>query len=448
MFIDHFLIDQLIGTQLIMHRPIDEGLVLKFDKPWEGPFCGYCTVIKDGDIYRLYYRGLPKAGKDGSTNETTCYAESKDGIAWIKPKLGIYTAMNTEDNNVVLANDAPFSHNFSPFLDVNPNVKAGEKFKALAGTKESGLFGFMSADGIHWDKISGKPVFTQGIFDSQNVAFWSVSENRYVSYFRTWSREGYSGKRSVSRTTSLDFINWTEPEAMQFGDTPLEHLYTNQTHAYFRAPQIYLAIAARFMPNRQVLSEEEALTLNVNPKYFKDCSDVVFMTSRGGNNYDRTFMESFIRPGIGLQTWVSRSNYPALNTVQTGPAELSIYVNQDYAQPTSHLRRYSIRLDGFGSVKAGYHGGEMITKLFTFKGDNLFINFSTSAAGEIKVEIQNENGKVIPGFSAEDCRIIIGNEIGKKVSWGKENVLKALEGKMIRLRFLMKDADLYALKFE
>ena len=87
LFIDHFLIDQLIGTQLIMHRPIDEGPVLKFDKPWEGPFCGYCTVIKDGDIYRLYYRGLPKAGKDGSTNETTCYAESKDGIAWIKPKL-------------------------------------------------------------------------------------------------------------------------------------------------------------------------------------------------------------------------------------------------------------------------------------------------------------------------------------------------------------------------
>ncbi|MCK5469578.1 MAG: hypothetical protein KAI99_13745, partial [Cyclobacteriaceae bacterium] len=62
LFIDHFLIDQLIGTRLIMHRPIDEGSVLQFEKPWEGPFCGYCTVIKDGEIYRLYYRGLPKAG--------------------------------------------------------------------------------------------------------------------------------------------------------------------------------------------------------------------------------------------------------------------------------------------------------------------------------------------------------------------------------------------------
>ncbi|MCK5705467.1 MAG: hypothetical protein KAI29_30165 [Cyclobacteriaceae bacterium] len=448
LFIDHFLIDQLIGTQLIMHRPIDKGPVLQFDKPWEGPFCGYCTVIKDGGTYRLYYRGLPKAGKDGSTNETTCYAESKDGITWTKPNLGIYKIMDTRNNNVFLANDAPFSHNFSPFLDINPDAKVEEKYKALAGTQKTGLFGYRSADGVHWEKISDAPVFTKGIFDSQNVAFWSASENCYVCYFRTWTGDGYSGKRSVSRTTSLDFIQWSEPKAMEFGDTPLEHLYTNQTHAYFRAPHIYVAIAARFMPKRQVLNEEEALSLNVNPKYFKDCSDVVLMTSRGGNRYDRTFMESFIRPGIGLQNWVSRSNYPALNTVITGPTEMSIYVNQDYAQPTAHLRRYILRLDGFGSVNAGYNGGEMITKPLTFEGDKLLINYATSAAGEIKVEIQNEEGEVIPGFSADECQLIIGNEIDRNVSWGKDKNLNDLAGKVIRLRFLMKDADLYALKFE
>lgn len=448
LFIDHFLIDQMKGTHLLMHSPIDEGPVIYFDKPWEGPFCGYCTVIKDGEIYRLYYRGLPKAGKDGSTNETTCYAESLDGINWDKPNLGIYEVLGTKENNVVLGNSAPFSHNFSPFLDTNPTVKKGEKYKAVSGTKKTGLFGFVAADGIHWRKISDTPVFTQGIFDSQNVAFWSESENMYVCYFRTWSQEGYTGVRTVSRTTSLDFIHWTESRAMDFGDTPMEHLYTNQTHAYFRAPQIYVAIAARFMPKRQVLSEEEALSLNVNPKYFKDCSDVVLITSRGGNTYDRTFMESFIRPGIGLQNWVSRSNYPALNTVQTGPTEMSIYVNQDYAQPTAHLRRYSMRLDGFGSVNAGYSAGEMITKPFIFKGNELHINYGTSAAGEIKIEIQNEEGAVIPGFSADDCQLIIGNEIDRSVSWGKEKRLSSLEGRIIRLRFVMKDADLYSLKFE
>ncbi len=448
LFIDHFLIDQMNGTQLVMHSPIDEGPVLYFDEAWEGPFCGYCTVIKDGDKFLLYYRGLPKAKADGSNEETTCYAESPDGIHWTKPKLGNYKIKGTKKNNVILGNNAPFSHNFSPFLDANPNAKPNEKFKALAGTKKTGLVGFTSAEGIHWKKIQNEAIFTEGIFDSQNVAFWSESENCYVCYFRTWSKEGYSGVRTVSRTTSPDFIHWSDPETMEFGDTPMEHLYTNQTHAYFRAPQIYVAIAARFMPKRQVLSEEEALSLNVNPKYFKDCSDVVLITSRGGNKYDRTFMESFIRPGIGLQNWVSRSNYPALNAVQTSPTEMSIYVNQDYAQPTAHLRRYSLRLDGFASVRAGYYGGQLITKPFTFEGDELKLNFSTSAAGEIKVEIQDEQRGVIPGFSADNCQLIIGNEIDKSVSWKNSKPLNSLSGKTIRLRFIMKDADLFSLKFE
>jgi hypothetical protein len=90
----------------------------------------------------------------------------------------------------------------------------------------------------------------------------------------------------------------------------------------------------------------------------------------------------------------------------------------------------------------------MITKPFSFDGDQLSLNFSTSAAGEIKVEIQDENGSVIPGFSADDCAIIIGNEIDKNVSWGKDKDLNTLKGKIIRLRIIMKDADLYALKFE
>ena len=448
LFIDYFLIDQMKNTRLILHEPRDEGAVLNFDKPWEGPFCGYCTVINDGDKFQLYYRGLPEAGRDGSSKETTCYAESNDGIHWRKPELGLFEVNGTEKNNVVLADAAPVTHNFSPFLDTRPGVIPEQRYKALGGTQKSGLIAFMSPDGIHWKKFRDEPVFKKGIFDSQNVVFWSESENCYVCYFRTWTGDGYKGFRTVSRTTSKDFINWTEPEKMSFGDTPYEHLYINQTHPYFRAPHIYVAIAARFMPGRQVLTDEQAKKLNVNPKYFKDCSDAIFMTSRGGSIYDRTFMESFIRPGIGLQNWVSRSNYPVLNVVQASPVEMSIYVNQDYAQPTAHVRRYSMRLDGFASVKAPYQIGEMITKLFTFKGSKLLINFRTSAAGEIRVEILDEDGSPFPEFSLDDSQPLIGNEIEKVVSWKNGTNVSQLIGKPVRLRFVMKDADLYSLKFE
>jgi hypothetical protein len=159
-------------------------------------------------------------------------------------------------------------------------------------------------------------------------------------------------------------------------------------------------------------------------------------------------MESFIRPGIGLQNWVSRSNYPALNVVQTSPTEMSLYVNQDYAQPTAHLRRYSLRVDGFASVRANYSGGEMITKPFTYTGNQLLVNFATSAAGEIRIEIQDKGGNPITNYGLADCLTLIGNEIQRVVSWQKGSDVSELSSKVVRLRFVMKDADLYSLKYE
>ncbi len=447
LFVDHYLIDQLDGCRLVLHAPHDEGAVLQFDKPWEGAFCGYATVIKDADIFRLYYRGLPGAGKDGDNDATTCYAESHDGIHWTKPSLGIFTVDGTKENNVVLANADPMTHNFSPFLDTRAGVDRAQRFKALGGTEKSGLIAFVSPDGIHWKKLEEKAVFSKGKFDSQNVSFWSEIEKKYLCYFRSWTKKGYNGYRTVSRTTSNDFIHWSDPVQMSFGDMPIEHLYTNQTHPYFRAPHIYVAIAARFMPGRQVLSDVQAEKLGVNPGYFKDCSDAVFMTSRGGNVYDRTFMEGFICPGIGLQNWVSRTNYPALNVVQTGPTEMSLYVNENYAQPTANLHRYSLRLDGFVSVYAPYKGGEMTTKPFTFQGKKLLVNFSTSAAGEIGVEFQDADGKAIPGFSLADSQKLIGNEIERIVSWKNGEDTSPLAGKPVRLHFVMKDAHLYSMRF-
>ncbi|MEZ5106393.1 MAG: hypothetical protein R2757_17960 [Draconibacterium sp.] len=448
LFVDYYLIDTMVNSRLELHHPIDEGPVMYFDKPWEGQFSAYCTILKDGNLYRLYYRGIPIVGSDGNSHEVTCYAESEDGIIWQKPELGIFEIDGSRKNNVILANAAPVTHNFSPFIDANPEVPAKQKYKALGGTEKSGLIAFTSSDGIHWEKLGEEPVITDGKFDSQNVAFWSESEKCYVSYFRIWTEQGYSGFRSVGRATSTDFVNWTPTEPMTFGNTPLQHLYTNQTHPYFRAPQIYVAVAARFMPGRQVIGDEEAQILNVNPKYYKDCSDAVFMTSRGGNVYDRTFMQGFITPGIGLNNWVSRTNYPALNAVQTGATEMSVYVNQDYAQPTAHVHRYSLRLDGFSSLYAGFDGGEMLTKSFTFNGEKLILNFSTSAAGGIRIEITDADGKAIKGFSGGDCIEVIGNEIEKEVTWKDNPDLKSLAGQQVRLRFFMNDAHVYSFQFQ
>lgn len=463
LFVDRFLIESMTDAHLQLHAPHDEGPVLSFDKRWEGPQAGYVTLLQDGSKLRMYYRGISEPGLDGSEHERTCVAESTDGLNWSKPELGLYEYAGSTANNIVLANAAPVTHNFCPMLDPRSDVKPEHRYKAVGGTGRE-LFAYVSADGLKWTKLMDSPILSpkempfrfDHLFDSQNLVFWSEAENCYVCYFRVWD-----GLRRIARSTSANFQTWTPAVMMkQMHDdgsgsqpAPAENLYTNQTSPYPRAPHIYLAIAARFFEGRQVLNAEQAAAIHVDPGYFKDTSDAIFMSSRGGDVYDRTFLEGFIRPGIGPQNWVSRTNYPALNLVQTSPSELSLYVNQDYAQPTSHVRRYSLRVDGFASVRAGAKQGEVLTRPFRFSGELLEINFSTSAGGGIRFELLGEDGKNLPGFSIEDCQEQIGNEIDRIVTWKKasteknEASLQSLIGKTVRLRISLRDADLYALKF-
>lgn len=452
LFIDDYLIDSLDGTRLELHAPQLVGPALTFDKPWEGAFCGYVTILQDGPLYRMYYRGLPEAGSDGSSREVTCYAESEDGINWTKPELGLFEVRGTRQNNVILADAAPVTHNFCPFLDTREDVPQDERYKALGGTSKSGLIAYKSPDGIHWTKLQEEPVFrdTDWVFDSQNVPFWSETENCYVLYYR----KSLNRIRAIGRATSPDFRSWSAPVQMTFGDTKPEHLYTNQTHPYVRAPHIYVGVAARFMPGRQVLNEEQAKKINVNPKYFGDISDAVLLTTRGGSEYKRTFMESFIRPGLGIENWVSRTNYPALGITPTGDDQLSIFVQKNYGQPTARLDRYTLRPDGFISVHAPYAGGEMITKPLDFSAEDadgpreLALNFATSAAGAVRVEIQDADGKPIEGYALTDCEEIIGDDLARIVSWKGGSDLSELTDQPIRLRFVMSDADLYAIQVQ
>ena len=264
---------------------------------------------------------------------------------------------------------------------------------------------------------------------------------------RTWTSGEFEGFRTVSRATSTDFLNWSEPVEMSFGDTPREHLYTSQTQPYFRAPHLYVALPMRFMPGRKVLTDAQAKSLGVDSGYASDCAEAVFMTSRGGTRYTRTFMEAFIRPGLDPGNWASRAGLTALGVVPTGPSEMSLYKQAHYAQPTCHLLRYTLRTDGFASIHAPYRGGEFLTRSFTFTGKELVLNFSTGATGSVRVELQNAEGKPIPGYALAEATELIGDDIERIVSWGVGSDLGKFAGQPVRLRVRMSDADVYSLRF-
>jgi hypothetical protein len=178
------------------------------------------------------------------------------------------------------------------------------------------------------------------------------------------------------------------------------------------------------------------------------------MASRDGIKFKR-WNEAFLRPGIERNgTWNYGQQYIAWSMLETksalpgAPNELSIYANEGlWTGSGTALRRYTLRLDGFVSVNAPMDGGGFITKPVRFKGNQLSLNFSTSAYGSIRVEIQDSNGNALPGFSIKDCPPIFGDAIDRPVFWNNEGDLSSLEGKVVRLKFEINDGDLFSFHF-
>ncbi|MDF1860319.1 MAG: hypothetical protein P1U87_08890 [Verrucomicrobiales bacterium] len=443
LFLDASLVESKENLEFRMHSPVK---VPRPNSPL--PEKHYITVIRDENLFRAYWRGSDPAfsgkAESGGGGETVCYAESTDGHEWTFPELGLHEVAGTKANNVILAKMPKFLHNFVPFLDTLPGVPAAERYKALAGHPGTGnkqkleevagrgLYAFVSEDGIHWTKKDEVIPYRKGwrhAFDSANVSFWSEAEQQYVCYFRTWLEP--DPLRSVSRTTSKDFETWTAPVAMN-PNFPGEHLYTTQTHPYFRAPHIYVALATRYVPGRGDDAGGQSSERNA--------TDILLMSTRAGSEtYDRLFPEAFIRPGLEEKQWGNRANYVALNVVPTGPNEMSIYHRSG--------DRYVLRTDGFVSVQAGSEPGELLTKPVQCYGSKLILNLSTSAVGSARVEIQNADGKAIPGLELENCQALFGDAIELMMKWKGDPDLSALAGKPIRLRFVLTECDLYSYRF-
>jgi hypothetical protein len=449
--VDDYLIESLKGVALTLHEAVPREVAIVHDEPWEGNCCAYHTVFQDGSRYRMYYRGAHFDGKSGQDRheEVSCCAESKDGIHWTKPTLGLIDFRGSKANNLVWS--GPGSTDFAPFKDANPACTPAQRYKALAwdNTGSKGLLAFQSPDGIHWTLMQAAPVITKGDFDSQNLAFWDSTRQRYVEFHRKYRPEGV---RDIMTSTSTDFLHWTDPVWLEYPGAATEELYTNQITPYDRAPHVFLGFPMRYVAARCLRAPDGASPGDVKNGML-GTTDGVFMTSRDGVRFHR-WGEALIRPGLQPERWVSRNNLTASGVVRTksgisgAPDELSIYSTEGYFEGNAcRLRRFTVRLDGFVSARANSKGGELRTKRLTFAGDALKINFSTSAAGSIRVELQDTSGKPIPGFTLDDCPEIFGDQIDHVVTWKQGSNVSKLAGELIRIRFVMKDADLYAIRF-
>ena len=476
LFIDDHLIAEMKQTQLLVHQPVREEIVADCDAPWEGNGCGYYSVLFDAkdSIYRMYYHAwqIPTGVKGEEPNFplTIAYRQSRDGITWERPNLGLCEFRGSKDNNIILdkMGDGSQCHDFSPFIDENPNAKPEARYKATGASMQTdkGVWAYQSPDGIHWTPMASAPVFTKGAFDSQNISFWSAKEQQYVLYYRIFSQPGFTGTRLVNRAVSKDFIHWTDEGTVSFpegeGPQALAQYYVNQIKPYERAPHLYIGFPARYVDHELTHSTKQLpewelreKRITVTPRYGTAFTDSVFVTSRDGK-YFRQSNDVFLPPGLRTKhNWSYGDNYIARHVVETAstkddsPRELSLYATESYfTGRNSRLRRYSLRIDGFSSIHAKLQPGEFTTKPITFTGKELSLNVATSAAGMVQIAIHSTDGTPIPGYTKEDCDLIFGDSLDYRVSWKGNPSVAALIGKPVVLKVSMREADLYSMVFE
>lgn len=471
LFVDDYLIDTLSGgAALQLHRPVRREIVYRTDAPWEGNASAFCSVFRDGDLYRMYYRGLHyrHSGEPAQALAdhpwVLCYAESDDGKTWRRPELGIHEFLGSTANNIVLTPEAVAEIGGDPahtsaWLDANPACPPDERIKiTIIGSKPKGMYVLGSADGTHFRLLTPEPCQTIGAFDSQNLMFWDPVLGQYREYHRGFDE----GVRAIMTATSPDYRHFPEPQWLQYVASEPEHLYTNQVQPYFRAPHILMGFPMRYTDrdwSQPVLElpmlDERLARAAAGRRYGTAVTDALFMTSRDGLLWNR-WPEAFIRPGPReRESWVYGDNFifwqmvPTASDLEDAPDEISLYATESYWEGTSTaFRRYTIRTDGFVSAYAPMAGGEIVTKPMVFDGGNLALNFATSGAGSVQVELQEPDGTPIPGYALADCPEIYGDHLRFIVRWNDVGGdLRPLVGRPVRLRFVLRDADLYSMQF-
>ena len=460
LFIDNFIIDNTSKVELNLNQPrkyVGNPIMIPL-YPWERKPELYGTVWHNEDgSFQMWYQGMGELGVP-SINEppnfyklpdgtyrgfdlsnlryTICYATSEDGIFWDRPNLKLVDYKGSKDNNIAL-DQASYANIIKDNRDSNPN----RLYKALfydggigASTMGQGVSVAFSPDGIKWTKYEGNPVIKRAS-DAHMLLGWDDLHNKYVAYARPSVHEGNKTRR-VGRSTSDDFINWTLPETVlapdeldppgfEFYGMPVfkyEDIYLGQLNAYYAPPE---EPQIRFYGNVeiQLASSRDGI------KWERSGNRKAFIPNGPPGSIDAGQIHTARAPVIvENELWFYYSTTPSEHGIvgRSGPLCLA-----------------KLRMDGFVSADADDEMGTLITKPFVCEGNELIINASAEK-GLVGVAILDESGIQYSGYSKRDCVLFDSDSISHKVTWQKRPTLDELKGKTIRLKFYLKNANLYS----
>jgi len=466
-----------VGIKLVAQPAQRFGPLIKAEHPWEQTGVSFCTIIKDGDIFKAW-----GPCEDTKSKRFMAYFESKDGLKWKRPKLGIVEYNGSKENNLINLDPDYYGCTFwgwSVFKD--PVAAPAERYKAMkAGKIPAEKFAeyrkkwpddwvplssrgnnwfvinaAISADGKNWT-ILPQPISVEHS-DTQSVAYYDRQLKKYVLYTRTYmfgnrsanapselqvGRWGRARRRSIGRTESIDFRHFEPSQLVLMPEPkllPSDHIYNNARTSIPGAPDHHLMFPTLY----HMTDDTTTITLatSFNGKNWYHITDPLILKTNAFGQWDGGCIFSHPNllelPDGSFALPYTGDNYPHK------------YPRGDWRFWPGYALWPKGRLIG---IEAAEHG-TFATVAVVPPGKKLRINALTKRAGKILIEVvkydpQYNEHKALPNRTFNDCDPIIGEKHWTPVTWKGIDDLGCKEGQAVFLRFKMFKAKIFGLQFE
>lgn len=465
LFLDPALLTERQGAELRTNPAARRETVIFPDRPWEKHIISFFLTVRDEEgKLRMWYICRDDWGEGSQAN--LAYAESQDGIAWVKPNLGLYDYKGSRDNNLLGV------HSLEGVVFQDPNMPPEQRYVYVTADKPqmgknttgpTGIYRYYSADGLRWQR-DREPLIQAGS-DTQNVVWWDERLKEYVLILRGWNPD--PNRRKVVRLTtkSLTTPLAVKPTRRGVGNYFYDEIPTilvcderdpSRTDIYNMAAQPYPLDPSWYVGFPTFLRRSAATDAPGWRGRHMGPAEIQFAGSSDSLNWHRYDRAAYAPPSVAAphkknMTFMGTGLVVRGHEIWSYGTEFeSVHgdVEARKRKTDGFIVRYVQRVDGFVSLDTGSTEGMARTAPVRVNGGKLLLNLDTGALGEMRVGLLDQTGKPIPGFEAERCDYLENNHAGAVVSWGGQTDLAALRGRDVRLEFRSTRTKLYSFRFE